>query len=208
MFSLEKHWPLIVMSLGLIAGAIVDGWKFKVPNRITFPLIISGWVLGLVYCLPGIDSPYLQDSSNRFGASLAGTVVSFLLLYWMCLVKMMGEGDVKLLMGFGSWMGAYYGLHHGLWLILYSWVCGVLIGGIMGFVMMLPRLTWHLKMTREVVMDIAASKGSISHIAEKAAARKSRMLLLPYGVPLTIGFVGYVWLREFGCLPDFANPFP
>jgi hypothetical protein len=34
------------------------------------------------------------------------------------------------------------------------------------------------------------------------------MLLLPYGVPLTIGFIAYVWLREFNRLPLFLNPYP
>lgn len=206
MFSVEKYWPLLLMSIGLIIGAVIDGWKFKVPNRLTFPLIISGWIVGILYCF--VDPPYLRDTTNRLGGSLLGTAICFILLYWMALVNMMGMGDVKLLMGFGSWMGAYYGVYHGSWLIVYSWVCGVLIGGIMGLVMMIPRFKWHMQMTGEIVRDIAASKGSVGHIAEKAAARKSRMLLLPYGVPLTIGFVGYVWLRELGQLPVFMDPYP
>jgi len=95
-----------------------------------------------------------------------------------------------------------------LWFITYSWVCGVFLGGIMAFFMMLPRFKAHMQMMGTVVKDIAASKGSLSDIATKAEARKPLMLLLPYGVPLTIAFVLYVWLREFGQLPDFLNPFP
>src|SRR5262249_41407523 len=159
-----KYWPLIIMTMGLIIGAVIDGWKFKVPNRLTFPLIISGWVVGLIYSLPHIYSPYLADSTNRLMASLLGTMLAFALLYWMSAINMMGAGDVKLLMGFGSWMGAYYGYEHGLWLITYSWVCGVLIGGVMALVMMLPRFKTHLEMTGEILKDIAASKGNIGNI--------------------------------------------
>jgi len=198
-------WPLVLMSIGLIIGAIIDGWKFKVPNWLTFPLIFAGWFLGLMYWK---DAPFLADTSNRLFASLVGTLVCFLLLFWMSAINMMGAGDVKLLMGFGAWMGAYFGATHGSKLILYSYFCGVIIGGIMSLIMMAPRLRHHSGVMKEVLGDIAKSQGNLANIAEKAAARKSRMTLIPYGVPLTIGLVGYVWLRELALLPAFLNPYP
>ena len=42
------NWPLLVVCLGMIAAAVIDWWKFKVPNRLTFPLILSGWLFGLL----------------------------------------------------------------------------------------------------------------------------------------------------------------
>src|ERR1043166_5714628 len=42
-----ENWPVLVVCAGMIAAAVIDWWKFKVPNRLTFPLIISGWLLGL-----------------------------------------------------------------------------------------------------------------------------------------------------------------
>ena len=201
----SEKWPLVLMSVGLIVGAVIDGWKFKVPNWLTFPLIFAGWFLGLMYWN---DAPFLADTSNRFFASFVGTFVSFLLLYWMSAINMMGAGDVKLLMGFGAWMGAYFGTMYGGWLIVYSYFCGVIIGGVISLLMMLPRPSHHKAMMKEVLTDIAQSKGSLANIAEKAGARKSRMTLIPYGVPLTIGFVGYVWLREFSLLPAFLDPYP
>ena len=46
LYTLE-YWPVHVICAGMIAAAVIDWWKFKVPNKLTFPLIFSGWVLGL-----------------------------------------------------------------------------------------------------------------------------------------------------------------
>ena len=45
-FSVE-YWPIQFICAGMIAAAVIDWWKFKVPNKLTFPLIFSGWALGL-----------------------------------------------------------------------------------------------------------------------------------------------------------------
>jgi prepilin peptidase CpaA len=206
METIIKDWPLVLMSIGLITGAIIDGWKFKVPNWLTFPLIISGWLLGLLYTFT--DPPYAADLSNRLFSSLWGTILACGLLLPVYAIGGMGAGDVKLLMGFGAWMGAYFGAHHGGWMIFYSFCCGVIIGGIIGLMMMIPRFAMHMQTAREIVKDIATSKGNVAEIAKKSEERKPRWVRLPYGVPLTIGFVGYVWLREFACLPEFLNPYP
>src|SRR6266496_3627256 len=50
-----------------VAAAIIDWWKFKVPNKLTFPLILSGWLLGLANNLG------LEAGDGGFGAALAGT---------------------------------------------------------------------------------------------------------------------------------------
>jgi prepilin peptidase CpaA len=204
--SVEKLWPLVFLSLAMIVGAVIDGWKFKVPNWLTFPVIISGWLLGIYYAYIG-ESPYLADSSNRLGASLLCTMWGFFLLLPVYAIGGMGEGDVKLLMGFGSWVGAYFGINHGLWHLSYAFCLGVLVGGVIGFIQMLPRFKHHLQMARQIVREVATSKGDIGTVSDKAAERKPTMTLLPFGVPLTIGFVTYIWLREFALLPNFLNPF-
>jgi prepilin peptidase CpaA len=205
-FLLER-WPLLVMSAGLIAGAVIDGWKFKVPNWLTFPLIITGWLVGLWFWL-GWPPAYSQDTSNRFAASLLGTLVAWALLFWIYLIGGMGAGDVKLLMGFGSWMGAYYGYVHGTWFIVYAFFIGVLIGGVIALVMMIPNFKTHMQTVGEIFKDFATSGFNLGKIAQKAEERKPRWLRLPYGVPLTIGFLTYVWLRECALLPNFINPYP
>ena len=45
--------------------------------------------------------------------------------------------------------------------------------------------------TREILGDLFAAKG-VGDVAEKAAARKPRLHLLPYGIPLCMGFIAYL----------------
>jgi hypothetical protein len=50
-----------------------------------------------------------------------------------------------------------------------------------------------LQNTREILGDLIKSKGNIGDVADKAGKRKPRLHLLPYGIPLCIGFVGYLF---------------
>jgi prepilin peptidase CpaA len=40
---LHENWPVWLLSLVLVIAAVIDGWKLKVPNWITFPLVLGGW---------------------------------------------------------------------------------------------------------------------------------------------------------------------
>ncbi len=39
-----NNWPAWVVTITLVVAAVIDGWVLKVPNWITFPMIISGWI--------------------------------------------------------------------------------------------------------------------------------------------------------------------
>jgi prepilin peptidase CpaA len=45
--------------------------------------------------------------------------------------------------------------------------------------------------TREILNDLFTSN-ALSTVTDQAARRKSRLQLLPYGIPLCLGFVGYL----------------
>ena len=64
----------------MIVAAVIDGWKLKVPNWLTFPLVLSGWALGLLHTFgllttatgvrrhlgqPGRDRPGLRPAVSR-----------------------------------------------------------------------------------------------------------------------------------------------
>src|SRR5205823_1213364 len=102
-----ENWPVLVICAGMLAAAIIDWWKFKVPNKLTFPLIISGWLLGLANDLG------LNAGEGGIGAAFAGTMLGFFLLLPIYSVGGMGAGDVKMTMGFGSWICAFYGTNEG-----------------------------------------------------------------------------------------------
>ena len=181
------NWPLWVLSVAMIVAAVIDGWKLKVPNWLTFPLILSGWLLGLLHNLGWL-------SGGGIGASLAGTALGFGLLLPVYAIGGMGAGDVKMQMGFGSWIGAIFGISPGLGIIFYAFCAAVLIGGVIALAMMLIRRQFrsNIQNTREILGDLFTSS-TLGVVANKAAQRKSRLHLLPYGIPLCLGFVGYLF---------------
>jgi prepilin peptidase CpaA len=184
------NWPLWVVCTAMVASAVIDWWKFKVPNWLTFPLILSGWFLGLVHTLDWFPG----TGAGGIGAALAGTFFACALLLPVYAIGGMGAGDVKMTMGFGSWTGAFFGFEHdALWIIFYAFCVGVIAGGFIAAGMMVVRGQYsrNLAHTREIIGDLFSSS-SVTEVAEKAQRRRSRWHRLPYGIPLCIGFVGYL----------------
>ena len=42
------NWPVLFLCAALILAAVIDFWKLKVPNWLTFPLIFTGWGFALI----------------------------------------------------------------------------------------------------------------------------------------------------------------
>src|SRR2546421_763969 len=150
-----ENWPVLVICAGMLAAAIIDWWKFKVPNKLTFPLILSGWLLGLANNLG------LEAGEGGFGAALFGTFFGCALLIPVYAIGGMGAGDVKMTMGFGSWIGAFYGIDTGnpvtaADIIFWAFITGVLVGGVIGLVMILLRgqFEQNAQHLREIVGDM------------------------------------------------------
>src|SRR5262249_56263950 len=120
------NWPLLFVSLAMIVAAVIDGWKLKVPNWLTLPLVLSGWLLGLLNNFGLLAEAGFEGG---LGAALAGTALGFVLLFPIYSIGGMGAGDVKMQMGFGSWIGAFYGYKGGLPIILWALVFGAVIVG-------------------------------------------------------------------------------
>jgi prepilin peptidase CpaA len=195
MYFILSNWPLAFVCAAMIAAAVIDGWKLKVPNRLTFPLILSGWLLGLVH-----DCGLWESSgSGGIGSSLLATALGFALLFPLYAVGGMGAGDVKMQMGFGAWVGSFYGMravegvHPGAgWIIVSAFCLAAVIGGVLAVGMMLLRGQWktNVNNTRAILGDLLGA--NVRQAADRAAQRKSRMHLLPYGIPLCLGFLSYL----------------
>ncbi len=195
MTEILTNWPLAFVCAAMIVAAVIDGWKLKVPNWLTFPLVISGWLLGLLH---NFDLFAESSGVGGIGASLAGTFLGMALLYPVYLIGGMGAGDVKMQMGFGSWIGAFYG-YEGLWIVLMAFCVAVVVGGFIaaGMILVRGQFRRNLDNTRAILGDLVHA-GGVEKIADNAKERKPRMHLLPYGIPLCIGFVGYlVYLHGF-----------
>jgi prepilin peptidase CpaA len=200
--------PLVVVCFGMILAAFIDGWALKVPNWVTLPLILSGWILGAMH-----DCGLSPDGgTGGILLSVAGTALGFALLFPMLAIRGVGEGDVKMQMGFGAWVAAYFGTGatteaaglafrlHGLGVVFWAFVFGALVGGAFGLIMIFMRRKWgaNASMFKEIGADlkmIATGHGGAA--VKRAEERRKVWVKLPYGIPLCVGFLlylGYVLL--------------
>ena len=175
--SMPEHWMIItvcwLVSLTLVVAALIDGIKLKVPNWLTFPMVISGWVFSAVFF-----------GWAGLGWSLLGTAVGLALLLPAYAIGGMGAGDVKLLAGVGAWVWGTT--------TIYAFCVSAIIGGIIAVVMVLMQRQWHRHFAQFIGIAteilVIRNPDALSAIA---ADRKSSMLLLPYGIPIALGTIAY-----------------
>jgi prepilin peptidase CpaA len=172
-FDFSEHWHIWLVTVVLVVAAVIDGYKLKVPNWITFPLILSGWGFNLATAgWPGL------------GWSLLGTAVGLGLLLPAYAIGGMGAGDVKLLAGVGAWVQAET--------TFYAFCWSAIVGGAIAIAMVLVRRSWQKHKNQFLmIFTEVLTIGNPSELASIAAERKSSMLLLPYGIPLAIGSIAY-----------------
>jgi prepilin peptidase CpaA len=195
-FNHLENWPVVAICIGMVAAAVIDWWKFKVPNKLTYPIILAGWLLGVLVNL-GWVSAY-QGEGGGFLPAFAGTFLGLALILPVYVIGGMGAGDCKMTMGFGSWVGAFFGYDPGMWIIVMAFCVGVIVGGVIGVAMIALRGNYRQNAShvREILGDFVSGNG-LGDIADKANKRRPRWHRLPYGVPLCIGFLGYlVWIFE------------
>jgi prepilin peptidase CpaA len=171
--GLAEHWHVWLLSGVLVVAAVIDGWKLKVPNWITFPLVVGGWVYGTA-CFGWQGLLW----------SLLGTAIGLGLLLPAYAIGGMGAGDVKLLAGVGAWVGAS--------VTLYAFCVSAIFGGIIAVAMVLVGRNWrhHLHQFWFLLSEIAIVRDP-GTLATQAAERKSSMMLLPYGIPIALGTISY-----------------
>ena len=168
-----ENWHVKVVALILIVAAWIDGKELRVPNWITFPMILSG----LVYCS-------VMNGWIGLGEGLWGMTVGLLTLLPLYAVGGMGAGDVKLMAGIGAWLGATV-----TW---YAFCVSVIVGAVMAIIMVLYRRSWekHYNNFLVIIMEFITVKKP-EKLYAIAAERKPNMLLLPYGIPICIGSIAY-----------------
>ena len=112
---------LMVAAVGVLAAVWFDWKKRKIPNALTFSMV----VLGLVF--NAIDRGF-----SGVGESFLGLVLGILFLYVPFTWGGVGGGDVKLLGALGSLLGPH--------LIFKIFLVSALCGGLLSVVAMVPAL--------------------------------------------------------------------
>jgi prepilin peptidase CpaA len=167
------NWHVKVVCILLIWAAYIDGKQLRVPNWLTFPMVLSG----LVY------SAWVGGWAG-LGDGLVGMCVGLATLLPLYAVGGMGAGDVKLMAGIGAWLGA-----SATW---NAFVVSVIVGAVMAVAMVAWRKSWkkHCGNFSQIMLEFMTVKspGELSRIA---AERKPQMLLLPYGIPICVGSIAY-----------------
>ena len=176
--ALIQNWTIWLVTAVLVVAAVIDGIKLKVPNWITFPMIISGWIYS------GCFSDYA--GWEGFAYSLIGTAVGLALLLPAYAIGGMGAGDVKLNAGIGAWVWGT--------VTLYAFCASALVGGAIAVCMVLYKNAWQKHKNQFwLIWNEIVTVRDPEQLAVIAADRKSTMLLLPYGIPMAIGTIGYFW---------------
>lgn len=170
---LLENWPVKFVAIVLIVAAWIDGKELRVPNWITFPMVLSG----LIYTTA-------VGGWGGLGFGLWGMTVGLLTLLPLYAVGGMGAGDVKLMAGIGAWLGATV-----TW---YAFCVSVVVGAIMAVIMVLWRGSWekHYNNFLMIISEFITIKKP-EELYKIAAERKPQMLLLPYGIPICIGSIAY-----------------
>jgi prepilin peptidase CpaA len=166
------------ISAVMVEAAVIDGKQLRVPNWLTFHLVIGGLLF----------AAWTGGWSGLFG-SLEGAALGLALMLPLYAIGGMGAGDVKLMAGVGAWVGPA--------LTLGAFVSTAVVGGLMavGMVVWSGQLIHHWVMFQTIGHEILTVRNP-SKLSELAAARKPNMTLLPYGIPMAVGSIGYfAWER-------------
>ena len=182
-FELMDYFVPWLVTIVLVVAAVIDGIQLKVPNWLTFPFVISGWIFSTAYVAWTGGLWY-----EGLGYSLLGTVVGLALLLPAYAIGGMGAGDVKLLAGVGAWV-------HG-WHTFYAFCATCVVGAVLAVGMVLYRRAWnkHRDQFWMILGEIMTIRDP-NQLSTIAAERKSSMMLLPYGIPIAIGTIAYfAWM--------------
>ncbi len=170
---IAEHWPIWLVTVVLIVAAVIDGYQLRVPNWLTFPFVISGWIYSVAFY-----------GGEGLGWTLVGTAVGLGLLLPAYAIGGMGAGDVKLMAGVGAWVWGTA--------TFYAFCYSTIIGAVIAVGMVLFRNSWrkHRDQFWGILTEILTIRDP-NELSAIAAERKSSMLLLPYGIPIAIGTIAY-----------------
>ncbi len=170
---LIENWHVKVVCIVLIVAAYIDGKELRVPNWITFPMVAAGLIFNI-----------WTGGWEGLGIGVLGMIVGLACLLPLYAVGGMGAGDVKLMAGVGAWLGVKT--------TFYAFCVSTVVGAVMAVAMVLYRKSFqkHYANFLMILTEWMQIKNP-RELSNIAAERKSSMLLLPYGIPICIGSIGY-----------------
>jgi len=201
--EIRNYGPMVVLCASMILAAVIDGWAFKVPNWLTLSVVLSGWSIGLLHT----SGVAIDSGVGGIGSAFLCTMLGFALLFPLLAIVGMGQGDVKMLMGFGAWIGAFFGGRDALMIVVWAFCLGAIVGGVFGLIMMVCRRKFNKNLSnfKNIMVDlrVMATIGPTA-AAQRSSERRPGWDRLPYGIPLCVGFLGYLYLHTHGYLQNLG----
>ena len=165
---------MVTPVLGLLVWAAAEDLRFRrIPNWLTFSLILSGFVQSF-----GAGALVTPTSS------LLGFALGFALMLGLFLMGAMGGGDVKLMAGVGAWFGPAM-----VWNVF-------LIAAVLGAVMVVTQALAQRR-TKVLLRNSAVLAINLAHVNDvglehtKATGQSCRSVdrPLPYAVPVLVAML-------------------
>jgi Flp pilus assembly protein protease CpaA len=116
-------WALWFACLLLLIAAVINARTLTVPNRLSLPALLVGWLVAVVVSA----STDIPSHGGGFPPSLAATVIGLLLLVPFYVSGWLGAGCVKVQMAFGAWVGCALDLPAAVWVTGFATVLGGLL---------------------------------------------------------------------------------
>jgi prepilin peptidase CpaA len=167
-----QHFSSEVGIAAVILGfaAYIDWKEHRVPNWLTF----VGWGLGIIFHSVG-------SGSEGFKFSLVGSAVGLGTLILPYALGGMGAGDVKLMAAVGAWLGPA--------ITWYGFIWSAFAGAIMGAYTVLT--SGEARARLQTMWLAAKNLFRLQKLDAGSASDAPVKILLPYGVPIAVGFYAY-----------------
>ena len=171
--------PLSVVGIAVLVACGIDLWKFRIHNKLTIPLILSG----LIY---HVAIGHVAGFSFGVLGVLVGTL-PFALLYAR---GAMGAGDLKLMAGVGAWMGPWFTIHV---LIVSGLATGLYSVGLMVLKHATAQSRYHfVHCSLPLQQESPEAHADLSVILSRA---DRRWKAIPFGAMVALGvFVTMIWI--------------
>jgi prepilin peptidase CpaA len=166
----------IILFTSLVA-VITDLRSGKIYNWLTLPVFAMGIIISS-----------FAHGWIGFGESLLAAVAALALYGWMFGLRILGGGDVKLLMALGACGGLKYTVQVA--------ILGVLLGGLMslGILVYKNRLKGFLKRLYGFLFSVFVPE------LEVLPLKVDQNLTMPFGIPIAVAAVWVIFGNPFVCL--------
>lgn len=178
----------IILIILLLTAAFFDITKNKIPNFLTFPVMLISLILNII-----------MNGFNGLVFSFWGFILGLAIFFIPFAFGLMGAGDVKLMTAIGALKGFMFTAISAL----FTAVAGFIV--VIGYLIYKKRIfsyfkKYFLTLARVILININFSDGNILGnklkkfaYSNAASSEASEKLYVPYGLAIALGTLLTLW---------------